>query len=173
MSFRSVFISVFLGAALVVAALIINRERPSRETAQSSAALVRATGKCAECHRVHRQRPPGQPPLQRLALVTRHDDEQASVVGLIDLVDGADVGVVQGRCGLRLGDEAKLGGGVGEEAWRQELERDHPAEASVLGTVYHSHAAGAEFGDDAKMRDGLADHEVPVVRQRIERIPGL
>ena len=52
MSFRSVFISVFLGAALIVAALIINRQRPSRETAQPSAALVRATGKCAECHRM-------------------------------------------------------------------------------------------------------------------------
>lgn len=51
MSFRWVFIAIFLGTALVVAALIINARRPRRETGQPSAALVEATGKCAECHR--------------------------------------------------------------------------------------------------------------------------
>ena len=50
MSFRSVFIAIVLGFALVVAAFLINRQRPKMETEQPSAALVRATGKCAECH---------------------------------------------------------------------------------------------------------------------------
>lgn len=50
MSFRAVFAAVFLGTALVVAAFLINRSRPPGETAQPSAAFVRAVGKCAECH---------------------------------------------------------------------------------------------------------------------------
>jgi len=51
MSFRSTFVAVFIGTALIAAALIVNTRRPSLETAQPTAALVRASGKCAECHR--------------------------------------------------------------------------------------------------------------------------
>jgi hypothetical protein len=50
MSFRGVFISVFLGTALVVAALVVNHRRPRSDVVQPTAAFVRATGKCAECH---------------------------------------------------------------------------------------------------------------------------
>src|SRR3954447_9393081 len=51
MSFRGVFITVFLGTALIVAAFMVNGRRPRSEVMQPTAALVRATGKCAECHR--------------------------------------------------------------------------------------------------------------------------
>ncbi len=50
MQFRSVFIAVVIGTALVVSALLLNRARPTRDTAQPNAQFVRATGKCAECH---------------------------------------------------------------------------------------------------------------------------
>ena len=50
MSFRSVFIAVVVAFALIVAAFLIQRARPKVESEQPSAALVRATGKCAECH---------------------------------------------------------------------------------------------------------------------------
>jgi len=50
-SFRSVFIAVLLSTALIAAALIINSRRPAVDTAQPTAALVKASGKCAECHR--------------------------------------------------------------------------------------------------------------------------
>ena len=50
MAFRSVFIAVVLGFALVIAAFLLNRQRPKIETEQPNAALVRASGKCAECH---------------------------------------------------------------------------------------------------------------------------
>jgi hypothetical protein len=50
MSFRSVFIALVIGFGLVLAGFLINRQRPAIDTSQSSAALVRATGKCAECH---------------------------------------------------------------------------------------------------------------------------
>jgi hypothetical protein len=51
MSFRGVFLAVFLGTALIVAAFIVNAQRPRAEIRHPTAALVRATGKCAECHR--------------------------------------------------------------------------------------------------------------------------
>ena len=49
--FKAVFVSVFLGTALIVAALIINSKRPGADTDRTSAVHVRATGKCAECHK--------------------------------------------------------------------------------------------------------------------------
>lgn len=50
MDFRSVFVALVIAGALVVAAFAINSKRPRVITDQPSAALVRASGKCAECH---------------------------------------------------------------------------------------------------------------------------
>jgi len=50
MSFRPVFIAVVIAFALIVSAFLVNRARPRVETDQPSAAFVRASGKCAECH---------------------------------------------------------------------------------------------------------------------------
>ena len=51
MSFKSIFIAVVLGTALIVAAVIFNARRPEHETEQPKAEFVRAIGKCATCHR--------------------------------------------------------------------------------------------------------------------------
>ncbi len=55
MAFKSLFIAIFLGTALIVAALIVNHARPPLQRGgvggQPAARFVRATGKCAECHR--------------------------------------------------------------------------------------------------------------------------
>jgi hypothetical protein len=50
MSFRSVFIALVIGFSLVLAAFLINAQRPKIELNQPNVSLVRATGKCAECH---------------------------------------------------------------------------------------------------------------------------
>jgi hypothetical protein len=50
MSFRPVFIAVVVGFSLILGAFLINRQRPRIETDQPTAAFVRASGKCAECH---------------------------------------------------------------------------------------------------------------------------
>jgi hydroxylamine dehydrogenase len=50
MSFRAVFIGVTVAFALIIAAFLINRNRPPAETGQPTADFVRASGKCAECH---------------------------------------------------------------------------------------------------------------------------
>jgi hydroxylamine dehydrogenase len=49
-AFRSVFIAVVIGTALLVAAFRLNSYRPRVVTEQPGAALIRASGKCAECH---------------------------------------------------------------------------------------------------------------------------
>jgi hypothetical protein len=50
LSFRPVFIAVVIGTALLVGAFMLNRYRPRVITEQPTAALIRASGKCAECH---------------------------------------------------------------------------------------------------------------------------
>ncbi len=52
MTFKSLFIAVFLGTAVIAAAVIVNSRRPEVETSQPSAQLAKATGKCAGCHRM-------------------------------------------------------------------------------------------------------------------------
>jgi hypothetical protein len=49
-SFRSVFIAVIIGTALLVGAFLLNSQRPRIVTEQPTAELIRASGKCAECH---------------------------------------------------------------------------------------------------------------------------
>jgi hydroxylamine dehydrogenase len=50
MSSRGVFIAVVIGTALLVAGFMVNWYRPKVVTEQPTAALIRASGKCAECH---------------------------------------------------------------------------------------------------------------------------
>lgn len=49
--FRAVFAAVFIGTALLVGAFLIHSRRPAVEVEQPTAELVRASGKCASCHR--------------------------------------------------------------------------------------------------------------------------
>jgi hydroxylamine dehydrogenase len=51
MSFRGVFIAIVLSTAMIVSAFILQSRRPRIEVDRESAALVKATGKCADCHR--------------------------------------------------------------------------------------------------------------------------
>jgi hydroxylamine dehydrogenase len=50
MTFRAVFIAVVLGTALLVGAYVLNALRPRGVVEQPTAELIRASGKCAECH---------------------------------------------------------------------------------------------------------------------------
>jgi nitrate/TMAO reductase-like tetraheme cytochrome c subunit len=50
-SFKSVFVALTIAGALIVGAFFIQAERPDAATDQPSPELVKATGKCASCHR--------------------------------------------------------------------------------------------------------------------------
>ncbi|QEH37066.1 Hydroxylamine oxidoreductase precursor [Aquisphaera giovannonii] len=51
MSFRGVFIAVVLSTALIVSAFVLQMKRPRIEVDRATPALVKASGKCADCHR--------------------------------------------------------------------------------------------------------------------------
>ncbi len=110
----------------------------------------------AEQH-VHFERAPGDAVLEGQAVEVLHGDESLAIF-LANIVNGADVGMVQG--GSRLGLTAKtlqrlpvLG-----DVLREEFQGDEAIEAGVFGLIDDTHAATAKFLDDAVVRDGLADH---------------
>jgi hypothetical protein len=74
---------------------------------------------------------------------------------LVDLEDGADVGMVQRRGGLRLAQKALA---VLQGMGRKKLQRDCTPQLRVFSLVDDTHPALAELLEDAVVRDGLADH---------------
>jgi hypothetical protein len=104
---------------------------------------------------IRRNRPSCEPRSQRLAVDERHRQERASVRQLLDVVDSADVRVVQRRRGTSLGKQPASGIVVAHELRGQELQRDGPVQACVRRAVDDPHPPAAEafadpvLGDDA------------------------
>jgi hypothetical protein len=67
----------------------------------------------------------------------------------MEFVDGADVGMIQGRGGLGLPHESILDLGDMGQLRRQELEGHGPLETGVLGLVDDPHPPAAELLDDS------------------------
>ena len=99
----------------------------------------------------------GDAMLQRHAVQKFHDDEGLAVL-LTNFIDGADIGMVQGRGRLRLSLEAGKGLGVFGDFIRQELQGDKPVQGNVLGLVNHTHPPAADLLDNAVMGYDLVDH---------------
>jgi hypothetical protein len=100
--------------------------------------------------------------LEGLAFEELHDDEGLAVF-LVNFVDGADVGMVQGRSGASFPLKTIKGLTILGEFFRKKFEGDEASELDVLGAVDDAHAAAAQLFDDAVVRDGLADHLVGIV----------
>jgi hypothetical protein len=77
---------------------------------------------------------------------------------LADVVESADVGMIQCGCGLGFPLKAGQGLRVADDVFWQELEGDEAMQADVLRLVDHTHTASAYLLKDAVVRDGLADH---------------
>jgi hypothetical protein len=103
---------------------------------------------------------PGDAVLQRLPLQQLHADEGLALV-LVDVVDGADVRVIQGGRGPGFTPEPFEGDLVAKELLGQELQCDGSVETGVLGLVDDTHASATELLEDAVVGDGLADHRSP------------
>ena len=97
-----------------------------------------------------------------------HGDEHAAVLAFADLMDRADMGVVEDRGGLGLVDEALAGLGVVGEIDGQELEGDGAAQLEVVGLVDDAHAAPADLAEDAV----LAGDDRPGGKAAGERFDG-
>jgi len=76
---------------------------------------------------------------------------------LADVMNRANVGMVQRRSSLRLALKAGQRLRVSGDFIGQELEGNKSVQPRVLGLVHHAHSATAELLDDAVMRYGLAD----------------
>ena len=77
---------------------------------------------------------------------------------LADVVNRADVGMVESRCGL--GFTLKTGKSLGVFGYfiGQEFQSHKPVQPGVLGLVDDAHATAAELLHNAIVRDDLADH---------------
>jgi hypothetical protein len=93
--------------------------------------------------------------LQCHAVEIFHGEERLTLV-LTDVVNRADIGMIQRRCGLRLAPEADQRLRVFGNLIRQKLESNETVQPGVLGLIYDTHASAPKFLDDAVVRDGLA-----------------
>ncbi len=109
---------------------------------------------------VELERPRPETVPQRLALEQFHRDEGLALV-LVDVVDRADVGVLERGGGPRLAPQPLECLRVPAELLRQELQRHAAAELQILGFVDDTHAAAAELPEDTVVRDRLADQDGP------------
>ena len=98
------------------------------------------------------QRPSRHAVLQGEAVEILHGDEGLAVL-LADVVNRADVGMIQGRRSLGLALEAGEGFRVLANFIGQELEGDKALEAGVFGLVDDAHPTTTEFFEYAVMRD--------------------
>ncbi len=109
--------------------------------------------------RVQFHRTPGDQVLQGHALQIFHGDERLAVF-LANVVNGADVGMVQRGRGLRLPLETAERLGVLSDVVREEFKRNKTVQPGVFGFVNHTHPAAAQLRDNLVVRDGLPDHEL-------------
>ena len=113
--------------------------------------------------RLQFQRPNPDQVLQRLPVQKLHSDERPAAL-LPDLINRADVGVIQGRGSLGFPLETRQSLRVFADFVRQEFEGNKTMESGVLSLVDHSHPTTAELLDNAVVRNGLADHCARILR---------
>ncbi len=94
--------------------------------------------------------------LERLAIQKLHGDEVLPLV-LINLINRADVGMIERGGGSGLALEALERLRVFSQLFRQELEGNGPAEFQILGLVDDAHAPAPELFQNPEVRNGLAD----------------
>ena len=109
--------------------------------------------------------------LQRGALQILHGDEGAAVL-FADVMNRADVGMIQRRRGPGLALKAVHGLAVPSQFVGHELERDEAMEPRVFRFVDDAHAAATELLDDAIVGDRLPHGSAVACRQVIGLVAG-
>jgi hypothetical protein len=130
------------------------------EVAMDDAVLVGGAHRVDQRQREARELPrrqaaSGDQAGERLALHQLHREE-VDAVGVLDRVDGDDIGVVQRGNRLGLALEAPEAVGVGRHLQRQDLEGDTAVQPGVFGGVDLTHSAFAERGDDVVVAEPRA-----------------
>src|SRR6266849_10101579 len=104
-------------------------------------------------------------PLQCLAFVQSHDDEELRIL-FADGVDSADVGMIQRAGGLRFLEEARLGARVADQMAGKKLDRHRAPELEVGGPIENSHPACAQPLLQSEVRQDAPDEGIGCARRR-------
>src|ERR1700674_149890 len=108
------------------------------------------------------ERPPANAMFKRQAVQKLHGQEEMAVF-LPNLMDRADIGMVEGGSGEGFAAETLQCLGLLRDIVGEKLKGDKSAKGDVFGLVNHAHAAAAEFLDDAVVRDSTPDHARPIM----------
>jgi hypothetical protein len=93
--------------------------------------------------------------LQRCAFQMLHGDEGSAVL-LAEIVDGADVGMIESGSGFCFALKTRESLGILGDGRGKELQRDVAAETRVFCLIGDTHASGAKSADNAITRIDLA-----------------
>jgi hypothetical protein len=101
---------------------------------------------------------------------------QVGVAGVLaDVVNGADVGMVQRGSSFRLAAETFESLRVARQIFREKFQRDETIQAGVLRFVHDAHATAAKLFDHAVMRNRAVNQGLGIVhaqRMLVARVPG-
>ncbi len=110
--------------------------------------------------------PVGDAMLERHPLQVLHGNESFAIL-FPDVVDRANVGMVQRRCSLGLALETCECLSLSGHLVGQELQRNETVEAGVFGFVDHTHAAATQLIQDGVMRDFFPEHVSRILRRPV------
>ena len=99
----------------------------------------------------------GDAMLQRYPVEKLHNQEGMTIL-LPDLIDGADIGMIECRSRLCLPLEPRQRLSVFDDVIGQKLQGDKAVQGCVFRLVDNAHAAATKLLDDPVVRDGLANH---------------
>src|SRR5271155_444660 len=105
----------------------------------------------------NRHRSLGQPFAQGLAYQQLTNDVRSAFVET-NVIDGNDVGMIQGSGGAGLEFEAAKMIGVGAGSWTDYLQSDVTPQPLIASPENFAHGSSADFFDDPVMTYDLASH---------------
>ena len=121
------------------------------------------TGDCQRI--VQRQRSTGDQIRKRVTFDELEDDARRAG-GLLESIDGGNVGMVERGKKLRLALESRLPIGIARDFLRKHLERDFALQRCIAGAVDLAHAAGAKGRDDFVQAQPITRVESHLVGKR-------
>src|SRR5580693_1257973 len=95
--------------------------------------------------------------LKGYAFKKLHDDEGASIL-LTDVIDGADVRVIERGCSAGFAAKPFKNLTVPGQVLGKKLERNKAAQARVLRPVNHTHSTAAKLLHNAVVRESRVNH---------------
>ena len=101
--------------------------------------------------------------LERHAIQKLHGDEGLPVL-LANVVNGADVGMIQSRGRLGFALKARQSLRILGDIVGKELQRDEAMQPRVFRLIDDTHATAAQLLNDLIMGDGFTDHSFPARR---------